>query len=479
MKRSFFIPCLFIIVAAVSSLLAGTGCASIVPPQGGPRDSLPPFLLKANPKDSATNFTGTKITFAFNEYVEVQNAQENLLVSPLPKNNPVVDFKLKEITVKLKDTLQPNTTYTLNFGNAVKDYTEGNIYKNFTYTFSTGDYIDSLELTGKVIIAETGKADSTLIVMLHTNPEDSAVAKTKPDYIARLDSAGDFHFKNLPPKTFYVYALKDEGGTRRYFGEKQLFAFADTAYNTAQQNQPLILYAFAGINASEKKETPVAVTSGLSPGRNKPGVAAVDKRLKFQTNLLSNQQDLLSDFEITFEQPLQSFDSSKMQLFIDSTFQLPGEYLIVKDSNNRKITLQHAWKENMLYQLILDKNFAEDSTGKKLLKTDTLHFTTKKKTEYGQLKLRFRNLDMEKNPVLFFILNQNVYKTFPLTSSEFTSSLFLPGEYELRILFDSNKNGKWDTGQFFDTRKQPELVFPLKRKITVKPNWQNEFDISL
>jgi hypothetical protein len=88
-----------------------------------------------------------------------------------------------------------------------------------------------------------------------------------------------------------------------------------------------------------------------------------------------------------------------------------------------------------------------------------------------------RNLDLSKNPVLIFLTNNAIYKSYPLSSTEFSSPLFLPGEYELRILYDENKNGKWDPGQFFGKHQQPEIAKPVGRKITVKPGWQNEFEI--
>ena len=136
-------------VRAIISLLAvstflfvlgtmGPGCANIIPPEGGPRDSLAPVLEKATPRDSTRNFTGNRITFQFDEYVEVDNYQQNLIVSPLPKNMPNVTRKLQTITVKFRDSLEENTTYSLNFGKSVKDFTEGNIYRDFTYTFTTG-----------------------------------------------------------------------------------------------------------------------------------------------------------------------------------------------------------------------------------------------------------------------------------------------------------------------------------------------------
>jgi hypothetical protein len=472
--RSLISSAALIIIILISGI-SGPGCANIVPPQGGPKDSIAPKLTKANPENSARNFTGNKISFTFDEFVELQNAQENLLVSPLPKINPTIDYKLNTVSVKIKDTLEPNTTYSLNFGDAIKDVNEGNVMKGFTYIFSTGKYIDSLELSGKVMLAETGKADSTLIMMLHTSADDSAVQKEKPRYITKVDGKGNFVFKNLPAKTFYLYALKDDFGTRRYSEDKQLFAFADKPVSVQSKNEEVTLYAYA----IKKTAQEPAVTATTSVKVNKPGGNAAEKRLRYQTNLTNNQQDLLSDFIMTFEQPLRSFDSLKMRLSTDSTFTPVTSYKFQKDSSNRKLQLVYTWKENTSYHIIMDKDFAEDSSGKKLLKTDTLSFKTKKLSDYGSIKLKFRSLDISKNPVLFFIQNESIYKSFPLSSADFSKALFLPGEYELRILYDENKNGIWDPGEFFGKHKQPEIVKPIERKITVKPAWQNEVDIAL
>ena len=473
-----------LLIISLISIISGPGCANIIPPQGGPRDSIPPVLLKATPVDSTRNFTGNKIVFTFDEFVDVQAVQENLSVSPSPRINPSVDFKLNTVTVKLKDSLEANTTYSINFGDAIKDYTEGNPIKGFTYTFSTGKYIDSLELTGNVMLAETGKTDSTLIVMLHTSADDSVVVKDKPRYVAKLDSKGNFIFKNLPPKTFYLYALKDEGGTRRYFSDKQLFAFADKPVIVSGKTEPVTLYAYSVKPPPQQ----TAAQSGINIGnRNKKGEGmAADNRLKYLTNLNNNQQDLLANFTITFEQPLRSFDSTKIRLYTDSVFTPVAGYTFQKDTNNKKIVLIHTpltgqtdWKENTTYHLILDKDFASDSSGKKLLKTDTLSFKTKKIADYGSLQLKFKNLDIAKNPVLLFVLSENIFKSVSLSNAEFSQPLFLPGEYELRILYDTNKNGVWDPGQFFGKHKQPELVKSIERKITVKPAWQNEIEITL
>lgn len=474
MRNRIIISAFSALALLFATVINGPGCANIVPPQGGPRDTIPPVLIKSNPGDSARNFTGNKIVFTFDEFVDVQDVQGNLLVSPMARINPVVDFKLREITVKLKDSLEANTTYTLDFGKAVKDITEGNIMKNFRYTFSTGPYIDSLELEGSVIMAETAKPDSTMIVMLHSSKDDSAVVKEKPKYIARLDGKGRFHFKNLPGKTFYLYALKDEGGMRRYMNEKQAFAFADKPVDLLAKNEPITLYAYA-----KKEPAPAMPTDlGIGSSKPKPGTAA-DKRLKFQSNLLNNQQDLLGDLALNFETPLKRFDSTGLRLYTDSTYQPVTELSMKTDSLASSITIQTNWKENTLYNLVLDKEFAEDSTGRKLFKTDTISFLTKKKADYGSLKIRFRKLELDKNPVVQLVNGQGAVKSFPLTATEFNLALFNPGDYEVRILFDDNKNGSWDPGQFFGTKRQPEKVILIGRKVTIKANWTNDYDIDV
>ena len=467
--RSFSI---LILLVLIFSMFTGPGCANIIPPAGGPRDSLPPILVKTSPADSTRRFTEKKIVFAFNEFVEVQSPQENLIVSPLPRSFPTVEFKLNTVTVKLKDTLESNTTYLIQFGNAIKDFNEGNVLKDFNYTFSTGNYIDSLEISGNVVLAETGKLDTTLTIMLHTSADDSAVVKDKPRYIARMDAKGNFKFQNLPPKTFYLYALKDEGGTKRYFKDNQLFAFASAPVVPGTKTQPITLYAYSS------KPAVSGVPNLNIANKNSKGFATNDKRLKYSSNLTGMQQDLLGVFKLTFELPLAVFDSSKLTLFTDSSFIPVPKYSWQLDSTKKILALKIDWKENSNYNLILDKEFATDTAGRKLLKTDTISFHSRKTAEYGSLKLRFKNLDLKKNPVLQILQGELVYKSFPLTGTELAQALFLPGDYDLRLLFDENKNGIWDPGEFFGKHKQPEKVKTLDRKISVKAGFDNEFDIS-
>jgi hypothetical protein len=393
-----------------------------------------------------------------------------LIVSPIPTNTPTVTRKLSTVTVKLRDTLEPNTTYSLNFGNTIKDVNEGNIMKNFTYTFSTGSYFDSLEFRGNILLAETGEVDSTLTVMLHRTNIDSAVINDKPRYIAKTDGRGNFRFKNLPPDTFYVYALTDEGGSYRYMDKTALFGFSDSAVIMSGNTKPVTLYAYAGKEPEPATKTPVATGRG-----NK----AADKRLKFSTNLSGNEQDLLEKLVFTFETPLKNFDSTKVRFARDSTYTPMTGYNWEKDSTMKTVKLNYAWQENVMHHIILEKDFATDTLGQQLLKADTISFKTKEKRDYGKFTLRFRNLDLTKNPVLLFVQNNVVKKSFPLNSTTFSQALFPPGEYNLRILNDANKNGVWDPGEFFGKRRQPELVKPIQRTINIKPNLDSPFDIDV
>jgi len=468
MKRFFLYILLILTILKIQVLTVG--CANIIPPEGGYKDSVPPLLVKASPADSSKNFQNNRITLTFNEFVDLQNIHENLIISPIPNHEPDVNSKFRTITIKLKDTLEPNTTYSINFGNAIKDINEGNVSKNFTYIFSTGSSFDSLSLAGKVTLAENGKTDTTLIVMLHKNGDDSAIVKENPRYITRLDRNGNFTFRNLPPGTFYVYALKEEGGGHRYLSGKQLFAFADKPVTLQAVNEPVNLYAY-----TEKETTPLPQINLRPRG---PGNSA-ERRLRLTTNTVSGSLDLLSDFIINFDQPLKKLDSSLIHFSRDSAFIPVSGYRTFTDSTNKKLSLQYTWKENTLYHVIVEKDFAEDSSGRKLLKTDTLSFKTKKLSEYGSLRIRFKNFDPSVNPVLLFVQNDVIAKSLPLNSAEIKLPVFLPGEYELRILNDRNKNGKWDTGEFFGKHIQPEIVIPIvsRPRITVKANWENEFDI--
>jgi uncharacterized protein (DUF2141 family) len=449
---------LVLLVSGMKLVVFTSSCAQIIAPTGGPRDTLPPKLLNAVPALNTTNFTARRITLYFDEYVHVEELQQNLLVSPAPKYNPYVDSKLRSVTIRLRDTLEPNTTYTINLGNSIRDINENNPLQDFSYVFSTGSTIDSLTFSGKVQIAETGKTDSTMIVMLYRNLNDTAVQKTKPKFIARVDAKGNFIFRNLSAGDYKVYALMDADGSRTYNSKSELFAFAGNIINVNSNTTPVTLYAF-----EEEKE--------------KPKTTPAEKKLIYNTKVRAQKQDVLSPLIIDFNRPLKDPDLKK--ILLTDTLNIPVKDVAISiDSTNKIIKVQAAWQQDASYKLIIPKDVAKDTTGLALAKSDTIRFKTKGETDYGTLRLKFLNYDQSKNPVLQFVQDNVVVASYALTGDAWKAALFNPGEYEMRILFDDNKNGKWDTGDY-SKKRQPEKVYSISQKLSVRENFEKDIDIEL
>lgn len=443
-------------------------CGQQVAPTGGAKDSLPPKLVLAVPELNAKNFKSDRITLYFDEYVTLESPFEKITYSPIPKINPSTSSKLRTITIKIKDTLEDNTTYSIDFGESIKDINEGNVLKNLNYAFSTGEYIDSAFLTGQVYLAETGLIDSTIVAVLHNKLDDSAVAKIKPRYFARLKGDGSFLFRNLKPGTYNLFAIKDQNGDRKYDQPSELIGFLNKPI-TIGSDTTAILYAFEAIridSSAPKKSTA------------KPAIKrSDDKRLRFSNNFDGGRQDLLSDLIFNSEHPLKTFDSAKIKL-TDFSFQKISNYTVSLDTTKKKITIVSQWKEGSKYNLIIEKDFASDTLDNAILKTDTLAFTAKREADYGSIDLKVDNIDSLQHPIVFLSKNSKIYLKQPLEKNRYRIKLFEPGDYEVKILFDSNNNGKWDTGDYWK-KIQPEKVVARKKPISIRVNWDNEILIDL
>ncbi len=467
MKR-FFSWVSYITIICLFIELSGSGCANIIPPGGGPRDSIPPRLFSALPRDSAHNVNTTRINLTFNEYIDAKDAQTTLIVSPYPKNQPIIEYKLKTINIRLRDSLEPNTTYTLNFGNSLKDVNEGNAVKNFYYVFSTGSTIDSNTYSGKVFFAETGKADSTLIVVLHKNTDDTAIMKSRPRYYTTLDGKGNFTFRNLPAGTFAAYVLPQNNYAKKYDDSTLMFAFLDHFVVLGKRAAVDTFYAYE--EAKRKAATNTAGTP--TPPPTKATTNKDDKRLKYATSLENGRQDLLNHtLQLEFARKLKSFDPSKI-ILTDTNYQPLTGYKVTLDTGNKKIFVQYDWKEDVQLRLLLRKDAVADSAGTTLTKADTIRFSTKRESEYGSVHIRFTNLDLSKNPVLQLVQNDVIIESIPVTTPMVNKRLYTPGDYEMRVLFDKNKNGIWDSGNF-KKKIQPETVLRLTKKLSVKANYDD------
>jgi hypothetical protein len=445
------------------------GCANIVPPSGGPRDSIPPYAVYAKPKDSSTNIAPKEILISFNEYITTNGLQEQLIVSPNIKNNPLIDQRLNMVRIRLSDSLNANTTYSLQFGNAIRDVNEGNIFQNYTYVFSTGNQIDTGKLFGKVQIAETGMVDSTLIAVLHPIENDSAIFKNKPTYFTRINGRGIFEFKFLPATNFNIYILPNDYN-KRYDDSTKLFAFLDRSVNPTETKDSIQLYAF---EASPKKEKKLATIAGVKNTKKQSPV------LKYSSNLEGKEKDILSPLTLNFETPIRFNDSFAIRITDTNLVQQEAAVPAINAQNKQQVDIEFPWEADTDYKLLIPQKSIQDSLGNFLIKADTIRFKTKPESSYGTAILRINGFQQFEHPVLLLMQDQKVKFSYPITQNLLRIDLIPPGDYQLKLLSDANQNGRWDTGQFMGKKLQPELVRNLKLILNIKSNWDNEMNLIL
>ena len=202
------------------------GCANRgVGPQGGPKDSIPPTAVKSVPENGTVNFTGRRIEITFNEYIQLDNISANLLMSPPQQRPPDVKARGKRVLIQFTDSLRDSTTYTIDFGDAICDYTEKNPIHGYCFGFSTGPTIDTLETTGVVLDAENLKPRKGIIVGIHDDLSDTAFTKLPFLRIARTDSMGLYRIANMHAGTYRLYAVDDVSRDNRLTpGESVAFA---------------------------------------------------------------------------------------------------------------------------------------------------------------------------------------------------------------------------------------------------------------
>ncbi len=224
-----------VIIIGLSYLIFAPSCANTTtPPSGGPKDTIPPVLLTTDPPYNTTNHLITtqysSITFYFDEYVVLKDANKNIFLSP-PQSKPVeAKIKGKSIVVSFREQLDSNTTYSLDLGNAIADNNEGILFPRYIFSFSTGKEVDSIYTTGSIVDASSLLPLENYTILFHSNLSDSAVYKSLPAAIGRSDKWGFFTIRNLKPIPYRVYAIQDENNNYKYDPESEKIAFIDSLY---------------------------------------------------------------------------------------------------------------------------------------------------------------------------------------------------------------------------------------------------------
>lgn len=220
----------FLPFCALALLLSA--CAKMGQPDGGWYDETPPQVIAESPSDGATGVNSKKATLYFSEYIKIDNPTENVVVSPPQKEAPEIKNEGKKISVKLIDDLKPNTTYTIDFSNAISDNNEGNPLGNYTYTFSTGDHIDTMEVAGCVVEADNLEPVKGILVGLYDNLADSAFTTLPMLRVARTDDTGHFDIKGVRNGKYHVFALQDADNNYMFNAKSEMIAFDKTVYAT-------------------------------------------------------------------------------------------------------------------------------------------------------------------------------------------------------------------------------------------------------
>lgn len=203
MNKLYYLP-----VAAAAVALLGA-CASIGRPEGGPRDVQPPRYVASNPVPGSLNFSGNKISVFFDENVQLEDAASKVAISPAQLQQPTIQANGKRVDILLKDSILPNTTYTIDLADAVKDLNEGNVLDGFAIDFSTGADIDTLSISGMVLHARDLEPAQGMLVGIYSNDADSSILTRPFERIARTNQLGEFTVRNLKPGSYQLFALND------------------------------------------------------------------------------------------------------------------------------------------------------------------------------------------------------------------------------------------------------------------------------
>jgi uncharacterized protein (DUF2141 family) len=516
------------------------GCAAMRTPEGGPKDTTPPKVVKAVPKDLTTNFVDKKIIIDFDEYIKLTNEFKEFTISPEQEKPPILKAKLKRLEITLQDSLEKNTTYTLNFGKAITDINEANAIKNFTYVFSTGPTLDSLTISGNVKNALTNLPELDAVVMIVPLSRDTIFGKKKPSIYTTTDSSGNFKMTNLRKDRYKVYALKETSGDKIYQQVNDEVGFIKDPIVLDKNIDSLKLSIFKELASvfrvqDRKLNNDGSITMSFNQQLKKPEIVVIDpvkvdqgKKVQFNKlndsvriwlgdlsfdsvkltiknegksidtlkftrgkkdtytrnvqagdNLEGNILNPNRDLHLNFNFPIEKIDQNLITLLEDS---IPRKGLtIVKDSTNiLGYFIKYPWKKNEQYILKLAEGAATAIFNAKN-KEITKSFTLGKEDDYGTLVLKVVVPDTSKNYILEIVNEKKdmvISSRRILKSEVITIANYKAGTYFARIVYDENKNGIWDTGNVKEGI-QPEKIWFMSGELRLRANWKQEVDLKI
>jgi hypothetical protein len=570
-------------------------CANPVTPEGGPKDVKPPVVLLCDPANRTVKFNTNSIRIVFDEFINLKNPLSEIFISPPLRERLDPKLRGKSLVIKINDSLAAFTTYSISFGNAISDITENNILRDFTYVFSTGDYIDSLSLRGNLLNAFDHIPQKDVFAELYINnndtlPFDSLPLKLPPYYVTKTDEKGNFIFNNLKKNDFLLFALSDQNGDLIFNQPSEKIAFSDTLVKSyfivppkidsakkdtviaikPKENSPkkldsirisdsihkidslkkmellypfYTLYLFEEIDSAQRLINSRFPREGLamlffrypvhdlhivplnfdsistwrvdeySPKKDtiflwltRPKIDTLiarmvidgklidtlrlnlvrkatsrktDKKttgthLEFQNSASgSGLNQFKNKVELIASYPLARWDLSRVLLIEDKdTLKAKLEFT---DSIKRHLLVNHKWKEETNYKLIIPDSVFFSITG---ISHDSIiqTFRTKAERDFGNLIVTL-NIDHQPGQYIVQLLNEKetsiIEEHIVTQSGKIKMNYISPGQFKLKAILDRNKNRKWDTGNY-RSRLQPEKVFYFPKNIEIRSNWDVE-----
>ncbi len=515
------------------------GCASQKTIQGGPRDSIAPKVLRMVPENLTTNFNAQTIVIQFDEYFKLNDQFREFSVSPDMERLPQLKIKKRSLEISFQDTLEKNTTYTLNFGKSIADINENNVLKNFTYVFATGPKLDSLSISGQVVDALTGEPVLDALAFIVPLDRDTIIGKTKPSIYTTTDSSGLFQLNNLRENSYKAYALREKTSDKIYqqvsdeigflpdtivlrenvsdikikvFKEDpQEFRINDRkiapdgtiliTWNQKLRQPSVVITEPSNLDAAKqfqfsKTNDSVRVwLNDMSFDSTKVSILEAGKLLQTvkltrgkkdtytrnlmaSDNLEAGQLDPNRRLRLTFPSPITAIDRSKIELLEDSV--AVTNYQLVKDSTDfLSYHVQFPWDKGTPYEMKFNPGAVTgmfDSKNKEFTKAFQLANTD----DYGTLVVTVKVPEQNKNYILQ-VTNENkntISEHQIMRDTTLNFNNYRAGKYFIRVVYDRNGNGIWDTGRV-STKQLPEQIYNAPKELSIRAGWDRKETVEI
>ncbi|GAA4445668.1 Ig-like domain-containing protein [Ravibacter arvi] len=523
------------LAALILASLVCFQCAQKVAPTGGKKDEIPPKLVASHPVNKATNFKENVITLTFDEYVVIDNLMQKLIITPETDNTYTPLVKNETVILKFKKPFADSTTYTLNFGDGIKDQAERNPAQNLKLVFGTGALIDSGRVYGTVKDIRTNQPVFDALVGLYRLSDTLTPERIKPYYFSKTDSSGRFSIENTQLANYLLIALTDKNKNLLYNPKDESIAFIDTIVQVKSDTNNYQLSLFhsdvtepkiqrtipkvndytlvfnkgmdsaavdfhQGPNLHYQLESPTQLKFYNIPAQTDTIRASItvrdslgyeltfDQKIMFlpqrgkekqpsptsikNTPPTSEAIEPLLNLELALSKPILNFDSTMLTITADSMITVAQQNTSFTWNRDRTLLKLKAATEAKDSVVIRIAKGAFISIENDSIPATTYKYNILKPADFGIIRGTVQNPSGRS----FFI--ELLDKDFKNVISEVNTSPFVfrnikPGNYRMRLILDDNRNGRWDTGNF-KRKQQPEKILVYPSELIIKSNFEYE-----